>query len=89
VTVDDFIPHLMALGTYSPVFKDAQVPVFRQQFKDLEKAKSISEIFWILKDYLSFFNYQIIEHIITVLGTKEDKLRLQSYKTEFQHYAKR
>ena len=88
VTVGDFIPHLMALGTYSPVFKDAQVPVFRQQFKDLEKAKSISEIFWILKDYLSFFNYQIIEHIITVLGTKEDKSRLQSYKTDFQRYAK-
>ena len=89
VTVDDFIPHLMVLGTYSPVFKDAQVPVFRQQFKDLEKAKSISEIFWILKDYLSFFNYQIIEHIITVLGSKEDKSRLQNYKTDFQQYAKR
>jgi len=88
VTVDDFIPHLMALGTYSSVFKDAQVPVLRQRFKDLEKAKSLSEIFWIIKDYLSFFNYHIIEHIIVVLGTKEDKSSLQSYKTDFQRYAK-
>ena len=59
------------------------MPVFRQQFKDFEKAKNISEIFWILKDY------HIIEHIITVLGTKEDKSRLQNYKTDFQQYAKR
>ena len=89
MTVDDFIPHLMALGTYSSVFNDSQVPVFQQHFKDLEKAKSISEIFWILRDYLSFFNYHIVEHIITALGSKEDKSRLQSYKTDFQHYAKR
>jgi len=77
VTVRDFLPHLMTLGTYDPVFKDYQEPVLRQQFKTLEKAESISDIFWILKDYMSFFNYHIIKHIIKMLGTAADKDRLK------------
>ena len=89
VTVRDFLPHLMTLGTYDPVFKDSQEPVLRQQFKNLEKAESISDIFWILKDYMSFFNYHIIKHIIKMLGTEEDKDRLKEYKKKFHEYAKR
>ena len=89
VRVCDFLPHLMTLGTYDPVFKDSQEPVLRQQFKNLEKAESISDIFWILKDYMSFFNYHIIKHIIKMLGTKEDKDRLKEYKKKFHQYAKR
>jgi len=88
VTVRDFLPHLMTLGTYDPVFKDSQEPVLRQQFKNLEKAEKISDIFWILKDYMSFFNYHIIKHIIKVLGTEEDKDRLKEYKKKFNQYAK-
>ena len=89
VTVRDFLPHLMTLGTYDPVFKDSQEPVLRQQFKNLEKAERISDIFWTLKDRMSFFNYHIIKHIIKVLGTKEDKDRLKEYKIKFHQYAKR
>ena len=55
----------------------------------MESADTIPKIFLILKDYFSFFNYDIIEHIITVLGTKEDKANLQSYKEKFDQYAKR
>ena len=89
VRVRDLLPHLMTLGTYEPVFKDSQEPVLRQQFKTLEKAESISDIFWILKDYMSFFNYHIIKHIIKTLGTEEDKERLREYKKKFHQYAKR
>ena len=88
VRVRDLLPHLMSLGTYEPVFKDSQEPVLRQQFKTLEKAESISDIFWILKDYMSFFNYHIIKHIIKTLGTEEDKERLREYKKKFHQYAK-
>jgi len=85
--VCDFLPHLITLD--DPVFKDSQEPVLHQQFKHLEKAERISDIFWILKDYMSFFNYHIIKHIIKVLGTKEDKDRLKEYKKKFHQYAKR
>ena len=71
------------------MLKDSKAPVLHQQFKNLEKADSIDDIFWILKDYMSFFNYHIIEHIIVVLGTEEDKVELKKYKTNFQQYAQR
>jgi len=89
VTVKNFITHIKALGTYKPVFKDSKVPIFQERLKDLENAEDISAIFQILYDYMSFFNYHIIEHIISVLGTETDNTRLQSYKASFQQYAKR
>ena len=89
VTVCDFLPHLMTFGTDEPVLKDSQAPVFDQRLSDLEKTDSISEVFMGLRDYMSFFNYHLIEHIINVLGTEEDKAELKKYKTNFQQYAKR
>ena len=89
VTVHDIIPHLKAFGIYKPVIQDSDVPVFQKQLKYIEKAEDMSRIFQILHDYMSFFNYHLIEHIIKALGTENDIKRLQSYKTHFQRYAKR
>ena len=65
------------------------MPLFQYCFQKLEAADSIPKIFLVLKDYFSFFNYHVIEHIIKTLGTKEDKLELQRYKDDFNQYAKR
>ena len=89
VTVRDFLPHLMTFGADEPVLKDSQAPVFDQRLSDLEKAGDLLEVFMGLKDYMSFFNYHLIEHIINVLGTEEVKAELKKYKTNFQLYAKR
>jgi len=89
VTVCDFLPHLMTFGTDEPVLKDSQAPVFDERLNDLQKAGDLSKVFMGLKDYMSFFNYHLIEHIINVLGTEEDKAELKKYKTNFQEYAKR
>ena len=88
VTVCNFLPHLMTFGTNEPVFKDSQAPVFNQRLNDLGKAEDLSDAFMGLKDYMSFFNYHLIGHIINVLGTEEDKAELKKYKTNFQQYAK-
>ena len=89
VTVCDFLPHLMTFGTDEPVLKNSQAPIFDERLNDLEKAGNLSEVFMGLKDYMSFFNYHLIEHIINVLGTKEVKTELKKYKTSFQQYAQR
>ena len=81
--------HLSSMGAFDPVFKEPQVPLFQYCFEELKTADAIPKIFLVLKDYFSFFNYDIIEHIITVLGTEEDKANLQSYKNRFDQYAKR
>ena len=89
VKLRKILSHLMKFETYDPVLKHSNAPVFHQQFKNLEKAESIEEIFWILKDYMSFFNYHIIEHIINVLGTDDDQAELKKYQIKFQQYARR
>ena len=78
----------MTLGAFDPVFKEPQVPLFQYCFKELKTADTILKVFLVLKDYFSFFNYDIIEHIIKVLGIEEDKANLESYKSTFNRYAK-
>ena len=69
------------------MFKEPRVPLLEYCFRELKIADTIPKIFLVLKDYFSCFNYDIIEHIITVLGTEEDKANLQSNKETFDRYA--
>jgi len=79
----------MTFGTNEPVLKHSQAPVFDERLNDLRKARDLSEVFMGLKDYMSFFNYHLIEHIINVLGTEDVKAELKKYKLNFQQYAQR
>ena len=84
------VSHLMTLGAFDPVYKEGeQTPAFHHHFKELQTADTVPKVFLVLADYFSFFNWHIIEHIITVLGTGEDNDNLQRYKTQFDQYAKR
>jgi len=89
VSQDKLVSYVMTLGAFDPVLKEPQLPVFRYCFKELKAANTIYEIFMVLNDYFSFFNYQIIEHIIKSLGTEEDIAELHRYKKDFNQYAKR
>ena len=89
VSLDLLVSHVMALGAFDPVFKEPQVPVFRLSFKELKAADTIPKVFMVLYDYFSFFNYQVVEHIIKTLGTENNKAELQKYKENFNQYAKR
>ena len=89
VSPDKLVSHVMTLGAFKPVFKEPQVPLFQYCFQKLEAADTVPKVFLVLKDYFSFFNYQIIKHIVTTLGTEEDKAGLQRYIDKFNQYAKR
>ena len=89
VLLDLLVSHVMALGTFDPVFKEPQVAVFCRYFKELKAADTIPKVFMVLNDYFSFFNYQVIEYIVKELGTEKDKAVLQTYKENFNQYAKR
>ena len=88
-SLDKLVSHVMTLGAFKPVFREPQVPLFQYCFEELKSADTIPKVFWVLKDYFSFFNYHIIEYIIKPLGTEEDKAKLQKYKDDFNQYAKR
>ena len=89
VPLDELVSHFMTLGAFGPVVKEPNLPLLQFCFQKLEAADTIPKIFLVLKDYFSFFNYEIIEHIIEVLGTKKDKAKLHSYKDKFHQYARR
>ena len=86
VTVDELLSHLTFLETFDPVKKEPKSPT---SYTDVMNSNTIPKIFIALSHYLSFFNYDIIDHIINELGTEEDKQELQKYKDDFQLYAKR
>ena len=89
IPLSDLKSHIMTLGAFDPVYKQPQMPAFHHCSEDLRTADTVSKVFLVLKDYFSFFNYRVIEHIITMLGTEHDKLNLKHYKDKFDQYARR
>ena len=90
IPLSDLVSHIMTLGALGPVYKQQpQVPAFHHYLEELRNADTVSKVFFALADHLSFFNYHVIEHIITRLGTKEDKDNLKHYKDKFDQYARR
>ena len=89
VSLYRLVAHVMTLGAFDPVYIKPQLSLFQDRYTELKAADTIPEIFLVINDYFSFFNYDIIEHIINVLGTDEDKANLQSYKSKFDHYVRR
>ena len=89
VPLDELVLHVMTLGAFDPVFKEPQVPLLQHRLEKLKTANTISKIFLVLNDYFSFFNYEIVEHIIIELGTDEDKENLHSYQQKFDQYVER
>jgi len=87
VTVQELVRILIDLGAFQPSV--GQKPVLEVKLEELRKAESIDAVFYILRHYVSFFNYAIIEHIINELGGAEDCERLQTYKVELDEYSKR
>ena len=85
---------LLSLDAFDPVLNKAKIPpthtpVFRECQKELQATKSINAVFFTVKDYFSFFNYKIIEHIIAVFGTNDDQEEVQKYKETLERYCKR
>ena len=55
----------------------------------IEAARNFSEVFIVLRRYISFFNYQIIEHIIEHHGSANDNRLLREYLSELEAFCKR
>ena len=87
VSVGELHTRLSTLEAYTPTHK--QVPLLRDQLDDIERAETIDRVFSILQKYYSFFNYGIIEEVISWFGTPEDKERLETYAKKFKEFCKR
>ena len=53
------------------------------------KSTCFEDIENVIRKYTSFFDYQLINYMIKLAGTDEDKESLKEYETDFTHYAQR
>ena len=80
---------VLGLKTLPPVYKTSQLPYFKDQKSKLLAAEDLDDVWTILDDYYSYFNYYIVELISDSLGTEDDKQQMSSYKKDFMEYIKR
>ena len=87
VSVGELVQHLQCLGSVKPAYKDAGQSALRHQLPALLNAKSVDDVMSVVKDYSPFFNYRMLEHIISEFGTDQNKAKLAEYKEDFAKYA--
>ena len=87
VSVMKLSNRLNNLGSYRPTHNPK--PLLQNQLDEIKRAENVEEVFSVLGDYYSFFNYGIIEKIVSWFGTQEDKKRLEAYKEHFKIFCKR
>ena len=99
VSVDRLVNIALSIGVYvhkshskNDVLKSDSkndVPVLEDDKRKLKEAKSIDAVFTILRDHWSFFDYEILSHIIQHLGTDGDKENLRKYDQDFKQFCER
>ena len=88
IPVKELGRHLECLGHLKPTFEDSGQPVFRKKLQEL-KISPIDDAMSVINNYCSFFNYRMLEHIISKLGAEQDKVNLARYKEDFARYGER
>ncbi len=79
----------MNVSCYTPVFKGEKQCFFKDKRKELEAASNIHSVWCIIRDYVSYFSYDLIKYLTDHLGSDEDKDNFVAYVKEFKEYAKR
>ena len=86
IPVGTFATSILALRDYEPAPEERDQSLLDEHREEINKAKTISEIFNILCPYWDYLNYEILEYIIELYGTSDDKERLRSYSEELHKF---
>ena len=87
VTVEQLIKVALDLGAYKSTRN--QIPLLKEDEMKLSEATSIDAVFIILRKHMSFFNYEILSHIIRHLGDECDRRNLEEFCSRFKVYCER
>ena len=77
----------LSIGTHQS--GEIPTPFLPEEEKELLKADTIDSAFILLEKHMSFFNYDILEHIIDSLGSDDDKGRLKHYEECLTRFCER
>ncbi len=90
ISEESVVASLAGFNTLKKVFVGRRNQcVFRAQRRKLDKCSTIADVWKIIADYFSFFDYEMVDQITNSLGTDEDKEKMKLYKTCFIEYARR
>ena len=84
VNVDELIKVALDLGAFKS--DKNQLPLLGEDRHQLLQAKSIDRAFITLGEHMSFFNYEILSHIIEHLGSEGDQGNLAKYCSQFKTF---
>ena len=87
VNPKDLAITILSLGLFQT--SENQQPVLSNVGEKIRSASSIQDIFLDLMCFWSFFNYELLEHIIQVYGTTEDKEELRMYLNDLEKFCQR
>ena len=88
VTVEMLRDRVCCLGHMYATFEDSNPPQFRHTIPKLADAKTVEDAMFVINHYCSFFNYHLLENIVTGLGSEQDKKNMTKYKEDFTEYSK-
>ena len=87
IQVDELANAALSIGAFE---SDAtQKPLLRDDEKELTEAKTTDGAFIILRRHMSFFNYEILAHLIENYGNEEDQKKLSEYERCFKQFCER
>ena len=89
IPVRKFAGSILDLGAYDPAPEGRDPSLLDEHKEEIIKAGSIVEIFIILSAYWDYLTHEILEYIIELYGTDDDKERLKSYDEELQKFCQR
>ena len=57
--------------------------------QEIKNAQNLVQIFMTLRDYISFFNYEIVQYLIELLGSPDDQTQLREYCSALDQFCQR
>ena len=89
IPVPRFATSILGLGAYEPAPEERDPALLNEHREEIKKAESIADIFNILSAYWNYITYEILEYIVDLHGTDDDKERMKSYDEELHNFCKR
>ena len=89
ISVRKFAGSILELGAYDPAPEARDLSLLDEHREEIIRAGSFDEIFLILSAYWNYLTYEVLEYIIELYGTDDDKKRLRRYDEELQKYCQR
>ena len=70
-------------------FVTKAMPLLGERMEEISKAENVEQLFWILSDYWSWYNKDLLEKLVKEFGDREDQDRLREYNKEYTAFLKK